>query len=218
MHIYIRNLIVFILLVWLSGAFSPNFWLFETITWVSFFSQIIYFFSKEQSLIEVLQQSSLGGHIFFSQFVFSSKDITIVNEVCLQFYNKHPQVDCHNKPMFLTGDKICMTRNSLITLYEESDNGMKPVTAKKEEEEEIGGNLEDLSNFGADQEKEANADSTQKTEIEEKKEKNIRLCNGEVFFIKDVSLSYTDLKVKAYIQGFFFIVSQNMHKNLVNIY
>lgn len=180
-----------------------------------FLSNYIFF---QQSLIEVLQQSSLGGLIFFSQFVFSSKDITIVNEVCLQFYNKHPQVDCHNKPMFLTGDKICMTRNSLITLYEESDNGMKPVTAKKEEEEEIGGNLEDLSNFGADQEKEANADSTQKTEIEEKKEKNIRLCNGEVFFIKDVSLSYTDLKVKAYIQGVFFIVSQNMHKNLVNIY
>lgn len=130
-----------------------------------------------------------------------------MNEVCLQFYNKHPQVDCHNKPMFLTGDKICMTRNSLITLYEESDNGMKPVTAKKEEEEEIGGNLEDLSNFGADQEKEANADSTQKTEIEEKKEKNIRLCNGEVFFIKDVSLSYTDLKVKAYIPGFFYRIT-----------
>lgn len=183
---------------------------------VFYFSLKLYIF--QQSLIEVLQQSSLGGLISFSQFVFSSKDITIVNEVCLQFYNKHPQVDCHNKPMFLTGDKICMTRNSLITLYEESDNGMKPVTAKKEEEEEIGGNLEDLSNFGADQEKEANADSTQKTEIEEKKEKNIRLCNGEVFFIKDVSLSYTDPKVKAYIQGVFFIVSQNMHKNLVNIY
>lgn len=200
------------------GHFLPISDFLKQSPWVSFFSQIIYFFSEKQSLIEVLKQSSLGGLIFFSQFVFSSKDITIVNEVCLQFYNKHPQVDCHNKPMFLTGDKICMTRNSLITLYEESDNGMKPVTAKKEEEEEIGGNLEDLSNFGADQEKEANADSTQKTEIEEKKEKNIRLCNGEVFFIKDVSLSYTDLKVKAYIQGGFFIVSQNMHKNLVNIY
>lgn len=200
------------------GHFLPISDFFKQSPWVLFFSQIIYFFSEKQSLIEVLQQSSLGGLIFFSQFVFSSKDITIVNEVCLQFYNKHPQVDCNNKPMFLTGDKICMTRNSLITLYEESDNGMKPVTAKKEEEEEIGGNLEDLSNFGADQEKEANADSTQKTEIEEKKEKNIRLCNGEVFFIKDVSLSYTDLKVKAYIQGFFFIVSQNMHKNLENIY
>lgn len=185
------------------GHFLPISDFLKQSPWVLFFSQIIYFFSKEQSLIEVLQQSSLGGLIFFSQFVFSSKDINIVNEVCLQFYNKHPQVDCHNKPMFLTGDKICMTRNSLITLYEESDNGMKPVTAKKEEEEEIGGNLEDLSNFGADQEKEANADSTQKTEIEEKKEKNIRLCNGEVFFIKDVSLLYTDLKIKAYIQGVF---------------
>lgn len=116
--------------------------------------------------------------------------------------------------MFLTGDKICMTRNSLITLYEESDNGMKPVTAKKEEEEEIGGNLEDLSNFGADQEKEANADSTQKTKIEEKKEKNIRLCNGEVFFIKDVSLSYTDLKIKAFIQGGFL----SCHKICIKIW
>lgn len=175
-----------------------------------FLSNYIFF---QQSLIEVLQQSSLGGLIFFSQFVFSSKDITIVNEVCLQFYNKHPQVDCHNKPMFLTGDKICMTRNSLITLYEESDNGMKPMTAKKEEEEETGGNLEDLS-FGADQEKEANADSTQKTEIEEKKEKNIRLCNGEVFFIKGVSLLYTDLKTKAYIRGFFL----SCHKICIKIW
>lgn len=195
------------------GHFLPISDFLKQSPWVSFFSQIIYFFSEKQSLIEVLQQSSLGGLIFFSQFVFSSKDITIVNEVCLQFYNKHPQVDCHNKPMFLTGDKICMTRNSLITLYEESDNGMKPVTAKKEEEEEIGGNLEDLS-FGADQEKEANADSTQKTEIEEKKEKNIRLCNGEVFFIKDVSLLYTDLKTKAYIRGFFL----SCHKICIKIW
>lgn len=95
-----------------------------------------------------------------------------------------------------------MTRNSLITLYEESDDGMKPVRAKKEEEEEIGGNLEDLSNFGADQENGASADSSQKNEKDEKKEKNIRLCNGEVFFIKGVSLSYTVHKVILYIQGF----------------
>lgn len=95
-----------------------------------------------------------------------------------------------------------MTRNSLITLYEESDDGMKPVRVKKEEEEEIGGNQEDLSNFGADQENGASADSSQKNEKDEKKEKNIRLCNGEVFFIKGVSLPYTVHKVILYIQGF----------------
>lgn len=83
---------------------------------------------------------------------------------------------------------------------------MKPVRAKKEEEEEIGGNLEDLvSNFRADQENGASADSSQKNEKDEKKEKNIRLCNGEVFFIKGVSLPYTVHKVILYIQGLFYM-------------
>lgn len=175
----------------------------------------LYFCSKEKSLTEVLQKSPSDlnkGVSFFSQFLFFSKDITKVNEVCLKFYNNHPQVDCHNKPMFLTGDKICMTRNSLITLYEESDDGMKPVRAKKEEEEEIGGNQEDLSNFGADQENGASADSSQKNEKDEKKEKNIRLCNGEVFFIKGVSLPYTVHKVILYIQGFILHVTKYAQK------
>lgn len=128
-----------------------------------------------QAVLNLLRKEKSLMNDKTSQFVaFKNKDITIVNEVCLQFYNKHPQVDCHNKPMFLTGDKICMTRNSLITLYEESDNGMKPMTAKKEKEEETGGNLEDLS-FGADQEKEANADSTQKNRNRREKGKEYSL-------------------------------------------
>ena len=122
-------------------------------------------------------------------FILSSKDIKKVNEVCVQFYNNHPQMDNKNKPMFRTNDKICMTRNSRITLYEESNGEMKPVKRRaKEEKEEM---KEDLNASGVDPEnghQDEVPHSASQALKEEEKIEEIRLCNGEVFFIKQVSL------------------------------
>ncbi|XP_062619654.1 DNA helicase B-like isoform X2 [Saccostrea cucullata] len=135
---------------------------------------------------EILNKEKSLSNDKTSQFVsFRKDDIKKVNEVCCKFYNHHTQRDHKKKLIFRTGDKICMTKNGQVAIYEENGAGMKLKLAKKEEEENF---PEDLEISGVERGNETLPNGTlRSTQGEGKKKEAVRnrLCNGEIFFIKD---------------------------------
>ncbi|XP_061176764.1 DNA helicase B-like [Saccostrea echinata] len=139
-----------------------------------------------QVVLEVLRKEKSLRNDKTSQFVsFKKEDIKKVNEVCLKFYNNHPQKDNKKKLIFQVGDKICMTKNGQVSMYEEDGAVMKPKLLEPEKEENFSEDLE-ISGVGQGNETQDNGAFRLTQEENEKKEPvRIRLCNGEIFFIKD---------------------------------
>ncbi|XP_016130261.1 DNA helicase B-like isoform X1 [Sinocyclocheilus grahami] len=94
-----------------------------------------------------------------SQIVaFMRRDCQLINEVCCKHYSGHVTKTHENKIYFQVGDKVCCTKNGYIS---ETDN---------ENMQEEPGTSQDIP-------------STQRKN-EQKKMKQERMCNGEIFFIK----------------------------------
>ncbi|XP_034983812.2 DNA helicase B isoform X1 [Zootoca vivipara] len=101
-----------------------------------------------------------------SQFIaFRRKDCDIINEICCRHYSGHTTRNHKNRLQFLRGDKICSSRNAYMKdlLAGSSD----PCTSKDCSRREAR-----LSGRDADDDRNNNYDDR-------------RLCNGEIFFIKE---------------------------------
>lgn len=82
--------------------------------------------------------------------------------------------DHKNKVLFQPGDKVCCTRNGYLSDGEDED---------KEAPEE----RNDQSHMMESQSQSTKHGESSKKEQEKEKAK-VRLCNGEIFFIRDVSV------------------------------
>uniref|UniRef100_A0A3Q1H634 Uncharacterized protein n=1 Tax=Anabas testudineus TaxID=64144 RepID=A0A3Q1H634_ANATE len=93
-----------------------------------------------------------------SQFItFKRDDVALINELCCKHYNNHTTKNHKNKLKFQPGDKVCCTRNGYVGVEGEDDSN-------------------DLDETDA---------PNQTQSGEKKKEKpGLRLCNGEIFFIR----------------------------------
>ncbi|XP_062278706.1 DNA helicase B [Scomber scombrus] len=92
-----------------------------------------------------------------SQFIaFKRNDVALINELCCTHYNKHTTKNHKHKLQFQPGDKVCCTKNGYITDAED----MKRL------------NQSDMV---------SNTQSSQK----ETEKMSHRLCNGEIFFIRE---------------------------------
>ncbi|XP_036433461.1 DNA helicase B [Colossoma macropomum] len=98
-----------------------------------------------------------------SQFIaFMRSDCALINELCCKHYSGHTLKAPKNKINFQVGDKVCCTRNGYVTdLDQEKINKTHCVEVNKADFAE-----EDI-------------DGTQK------KVQRTRLCNGEIFFIRE---------------------------------
>ncbi|XP_016430181.1 DNA helicase B [Sinocyclocheilus rhinocerous] len=105
-----------------------------------------------------------------SQFVaFRRMDCELINELCCKHYSKHITRTPKNKLNFQPKDKVCCTKNGYVTEHEKKEEGTSFDTARA---------VHDSTRSSHD-----NAgNQSQNEQIKEKKE---RLCNGEIFFIKD---------------------------------
>eukprot|EP00058_Branchiostoma_floridae_P013314 XP_002598802.1 hypothetical protein BRAFLDRAFT_74521 [Branchiostoma floridae] len=96
-----------------------------------------------------------------SQFVaFRRKDCNIINEVCCKHYAEHTMKNDKNRSWFMVGDKVCCTKNANISIY--VDPSEARARAREEEKEEEEGK-----------------------EKGKKSLDTVRLCNGEIFFIRE---------------------------------
>ncbi|XP_048882722.1 DNA helicase B isoform X2 [Brienomyrus brachyistius] len=99
-----------------------------------------------------------------SQFIaFSRKECAYINELCWDYKHRTGSacmISHKKKPVFRQGDKVCCTRNGSVT------------------DLELGKDWDQLSCRGSDTE-----DDTEG--YDEKKNIKKRLCNGQIFFIKD---------------------------------
>ncbi|KAL6460068.1 hypothetical protein MHYP_G00318270 [Metynnis hypsauchen] len=98
-----------------------------------------------------------------SQFIaFMRRDCALINELCCKHYSGHTMKAPKNKINFQVGDKVCCTRNGYVTdLDQEKINKTRSGEVNKDDfaEEDIEGT--------------------------QKKMQKTRLCNGEIFFIKE---------------------------------
>ncbi|KAJ7329790.1 hypothetical protein JRQ81_015964 [Phrynocephalus forsythii] len=103
-----------------------------------------------------------------SQFItFRRKDCDIINEICCRYYSKHPMRDHENKLQFLCEDKICSTRN--VYLRDLLTRESIVCTKNDKCSEDSGPCICPVC--------------TRREENGEKDDR--RLCNGEIFFIKE---------------------------------
>ncbi|XP_066285725.1 DNA helicase B-like [Branchiostoma lanceolatum] len=114
------------------------------------------------SVVTRLLQNGRANDHKTSQFVaFRRKDCNIINEVCCKHYSQHCIKNAKNRSWFQVGDKVCCTKNANISLYVDPS-----VTPQPEKEEE--------------KDKEEGKEKGQKSK---KSGNDVRLCNGEIFFI-----------------------------------
>ncbi|XP_043821593.1 DNA helicase B [Dromiciops gliroides] len=103
-----------------------------------------------------------------SQFIaFRKQDCDLINECCCNFYSGHLPKNHKGRLVFQRGDKICCTRNAYLSdlLAQNSDS----LQTEKLELDHAG-------------EPDASYDSKQSKKCHGS-ENDIRLCNGEIFFI-----------------------------------
>uniref|UniRef100_A0A8C1ZK20 Helicase (DNA) B n=1 Tax=Cyprinus carpio TaxID=7962 RepID=A0A8C1ZK20_CYPCA len=112
-----------------------------------------------------------------SQFVaFRRMDCELINELCCKHYSKHTTRTPKNKLNFQPKDKVCCTKNGYITDHEKNEKGTSFDTARALHDS----NRSSHDNAGNQSEKE-------------------RLCNGEIFFIKDDVTKKESCKKKRYL-------------------
>ena len=136
-------------------------------------------------------------------------DCTRINELCCLHYSRHSTVNHKKKVWFQVGDKVCCSKNGDMTLYSnpQSDNQPSIKSAAKSREKDrdgtdkdslsvvdlvlnspkkVGGPSKSLSTSILSSD--ADADEEEKKK-KRKKKSSRRLCNGEIFFIENVSFS-----------------------------
>ncbi|XP_042555076.1 DNA helicase B [Dipodomys spectabilis] len=131
------------------------------------------------SAVKTLLQESDFKKAETSQFIaFRRQDCDLINDCCCKHYTGRLIRDHKRRLIFGVGDKICCTRNAYLSdLLPESDSG-----SQQSHDQESGGDAQG-----------AGGDSPCGTPRYCAKSKNelesgIRLCNGEIFFIrKDVT-------------------------------
>ncbi|XP_003405632.1 DNA helicase B isoform X1 [Loxodonta africana] len=107
-----------------------------------------------------------------SQFIaFRRRDCDLINHCCSKHYTGHLIKDHHNRLIFGVGDKICCTRNAYLSDLLPED------TSESQQNNELEANGEDFDGSPHDFDKNKNKKRTF--------ESDIRLCNGEVFFITE---------------------------------
>nr|XP_012300374.2 DNA helicase B isoform X2 [Aotus nancymaae] len=102
-----------------------------------------------------------------SQFIaFRRQDCDLINDCCCKHYTGHLIKDHQNRLVFRIGDKICCTRNAYLSeLLPENISGSQQNNDLDASGEDFSGTLHDLAKNKHDF------------------ESNVRLCNGEMFFI-----------------------------------
>uniref|UniRef100_A0A3Q3JID7 Uncharacterized protein n=1 Tax=Monopterus albus TaxID=43700 RepID=A0A3Q3JID7_MONAL len=94
-----------------------------------------------------------------SQFItFRRNDVKLINELCCKHYNKHTTRNHKNKLAFQPGDKVCCTKNGYLMNIDDTNNRNDLIPV-------------DMAN---------DAQSGKKV-----KKNDLRLCNGEIFFITE---------------------------------
>ncbi|KAL0967249.1 hypothetical protein UPYG_G00249810 [Umbra pygmaea] len=109
-----------------------------------------------------------------SQFIaFRRKDCAMINELCCKHYSDHCTKNSKNRLEFQPGDKVCCTKNGYVTdqnkKYYSEGAGESDRTRVQERERENGATKRD--------------ETREKKKIKEQDKE--RLCNGEIFFIKN---------------------------------
>ncbi|KAM8978543.1 DNA helicase B [Sarcophilus harrisii] len=101
-----------------------------------------------------------------SQFIaFRKQDCDVINQCCCSFYSGHLTKNHKGRLIFQKDDKICCTRNAYL-----SDLLPQPSNSLQNENLELG-HIEDLDAY------------SKKSKKSHGSENDIRLCNGEIFFI-----------------------------------
>ncbi|XP_017371337.1 DNA helicase B [Cebus imitator] len=102
-----------------------------------------------------------------SQFIaFRRQDCDLINDCCCKHYTGHLIKDHQNRLVFRVGDKICCTRNAYLSeLLPENISGSQQNNDLHASGEDFSGTLHDFAKNKHDF------------------ESNVRLCNGEMFFI-----------------------------------
>ncbi|XP_027709959.1 DNA helicase B isoform X2 [Vombatus ursinus] len=105
-----------------------------------------------------------------SQFIaFRKQDCDIINECCCSFYSGHLTKNHKNRLVFQKDDKICCTRNAYLSdLLPENSNSLQNENLELGHDGDV-----DASYHGKKSKKSHGSES------------DIRLCNGEIFYITD---------------------------------
>ncbi|KAL4233669.1 hypothetical protein ACF0H5_008351 [Mactra antiquata] len=148
---------------------------------------------------KLLQHEALQNHVK-SQFIsFTRRVCDSINDLCCKHYSNHRTKD-YGKFIFRTGDKICCTKNGYVNLYEDNHGVMTCYSQNDQslEEEESEGGVNRLVHADEDTSLletqlgnqsgqngilNTTVSSSKTDEKKEKKPNQIRLCNGEIFFI-----------------------------------
>ncbi|XP_051976730.1 DNA helicase B-like isoform X2 [Xyrauchen texanus] len=114
-----------------------------------------------------------------SQFVaFRRKDCELINELCCKHYSGHITKTHKNQIYFQKGDKVCCTKNGYVSEKDNENNLEESFHDKSRTSFKSAGSFSDTAGvFG-------NTAGSQRTK-EQMKVKKERLCNGEIFFIKE---------------------------------
>ncbi|XP_026090199.1 DNA helicase B-like [Carassius auratus] len=128
-------------------------------------------FDLQDAITFLLQEGpGLEDHKL-SQFVaFRRKDCELINELCCKHYSKHITRTSKNKLNFQPEDKVCCTKNGYVTDHEKKKEVVTSSDTARAEQDRARSSHDDAGN---------------QTQNEQTKEKKKRLCNGEIFFIKD---------------------------------
>ncbi|XP_073725117.1 DNA helicase B [Misgurnus anguillicaudatus] len=120
-----------------------------------------------------------------SQFVaFRRKDCQLINELCCTHYSSHVTKTHKNTLDFRVGDKVCCTKNGYISEKDskttQNDSLLDAAGASHHGSQSSRNTLE--ASFNATGSSRNISESQKNDKSEVKKE---RLCNGEIFFIKE---------------------------------
>ncbi|XP_052808571.1 DNA helicase B-like isoform X2 [Mya arenaria] len=167
-------------------------------------------YMSQDILVEVqslLEHEALGDHTT-SQFIsFTRKVCEAINDICCSKYSKHRIRDSKGKIDLQIGDKICCTKNGYVARYEDEGGTMSCHTQSQfdKKEEEDGGvqrfvsedDPSDISTLPSQatplHAKGHNSEQAPgKGDKSSKKRNEIRLCNGEIFFIMDEKVIIKD--------------------------
>ncbi|XP_033077254.1 DNA helicase B [Trachypithecus francoisi] len=119
------------------------------------------------SAVKTLLQENDLQNAKTSQFIaFRRQDCDLINDCCCKHYTGHLNKDHQNRLVFGIGDKICCTRNAYLSdLLPENISGSQQNNDLDTSGEDFSGTLHDFAKNKHDF------------------ESNVRLCNGEIFFI-----------------------------------
>uniref|UniRef100_W5KVT3 Helicase (DNA) B n=1 Tax=Astyanax mexicanus TaxID=7994 RepID=W5KVT3_ASTMX len=130
------------------------------------FLLVVFILDLQMAIKQLLQRPAPGlKDDRSSQFVaFMRRDCDLINELCCKHYSDHTTKDCKKKLNFQVGDKVCCTKNGYKDTKEMQKKEQAKDTAQTQENEQV----------------------KDTTETQKNKQAKTRLCNGEIFFIKEV--------------------------------